>query len=58
MNFNRFLINFKSCFTEMYLVTKNSMSGVQVLKLSKVAGLQSPTLLKMSYFTGSFNLSE
>ena len=36
----------------------NVLKFVQVLKLSKVAGLQSTTLLKMNYFTGGFKLSE
>ena len=31
---------------------------VQVFKLSKVAGLQSATLIKMNYFTGSFKISK
>ena len=31
---------------------------VQVLKLSKIAGLQFSTLLKMNYFTGCFKLPE
>ena len=36
----------------------NVLKFVQVLKLSKAAGLQSTTLLKMNYFTGGFKLSE